>query len=465
SPDIKECFFLDNDAPVSTLDDLSIAVATDGRACEISGMLTGEGVKPGITVQALSTTGEDTATVIFTVTPIPLGLVRQVSSGGDYTCAISVDDEIFCWGDTGAPIDPNEPRDTLIIRTPTKFTTPVTDWTQVSGGSSHTCAINTAGALYCWGNGNTGRLGLNDTDSRDTPTKVGDATNWTQVSAGSSHTCAVNTAGELYCWGGGFAGRLGLNDANDRRIPTKVTTPVTNWTQVNAGDGHTCAINTTGELYCWGRGFAGRLGLNDANNRMTPTKVGNATNWTQVNATVEHTCAINTAGELYCWGLGRDGRLGLNDTDNRTIPTKVGNATNWTQVSAGTDHTCTINTTGELYCWGLGRDGNLGLGDTDNHTIPTKVGNATNWTQVTVASSHTCAINTTGQLYCWGDSSSGYLGLGTITGATTTPQLVNTPRTPTAAPVLANIMLTGPAGVFGAGNTIPPLTFANTGGD
>ena len=200
-----------------------------------------------------------------------------------------------------------------------------------------------------------------------------------------------------------------------------------------------------------------------------PTKVGTTANWTQVSTGNSHTCAVNTAGELYCWGSGGSGQLGQGNTDNRTTPIKVGTTANWTQVSAGSTHTCAVNTAGELYCWGLGLSGQLGQGNTNSATTPTKVGNATNWIQLTTVSnsffgSATCAVNATGQLHCWGSNSSGQLGLGD-TMQRNAPQAVTTPRTPTVAPVLANLLLTGPAGVFGAGNIIAPITFTNTGGD
>ena len=54
----------------------------------------------------------------------------------------------------------------------------------------------------------------------------------------------------------------------------------------------------------------------------------------------------------------------------------------------------------------------------------------------------------------------------------TTPQAVTTPRTPTTAPVLANLIITGSEapsrfnnGMFGVGNIIPALVYTNTGGD
>ncbi|MCA8837945.1 MAG: hypothetical protein K8963_08870, partial [Proteobacteria bacterium] len=467
--EITDCKFIDtanSDNPVATLADLSIMAATNGRACEITGMLTGEGVQTGITVRALSTTGEDTATVVFTVLK-PLSLVRQVDGGHSHTCAVSTDSELYCWGSGSSGI--LGLGNTMSKSIPTRVGT-TTNWAQVSASTSHTCAVNTDGELYCWGFGTVGRLGLGNTMSKSIPTRVGTMDNWAQVSAGGGHTCAMNTDGELYCWGFGGNNQLGLDNTAVQNTPIRVGTTA-NWSQVSAGNIHTCAMNTDGELYCWGSGDHGRLGLGDTAGRSIPIRVGTTANWSQVSAGTSHTCAVNTDGELYCWGPGNDGRLGLGDTINRSIPTRVGTTANWSQVSAGTSHTCAVNTASELYCWGSGDNGRLGLSDTNARTTPTKVGTATNWSKINVGNSYTCAINATGQLHCWGSNDNGQLGLGDATERNA-PQLVNTPRTPTAAPILANLIVSGseaPArfnnGVFGAGNIIPPLTFTNTGGD
>lgn len=95
-------------------------------------------------------------------------------------------------------------------------------WLSVSAGNEHTCAIATNHALYCWGYNDKGQLGLGDTDSRDTPKKVGTSTNWTSVTTGYQHTCALNSSGSLYCWGVNNTGQLGVGDTTNRKTPTKV---------------------------------------------------------------------------------------------------------------------------------------------------------------------------------------------------------------------------------------------------
>ena len=43
------------------------------------------------------------------------------------------------------------------------------------------------------------------------------------VAAGAEHSVAVTEDGELYGWGWGRYGNLGLGDRNDRSIPEKVS--------------------------------------------------------------------------------------------------------------------------------------------------------------------------------------------------------------------------------------------------
>lgn len=44
------------------------------------------------------------------------------------------------------------------------------------------------------------------------------------VAAGAEHTAAVTEGGELYGWGWGRYGNLGLGDRDDRLLPAKVAT-------------------------------------------------------------------------------------------------------------------------------------------------------------------------------------------------------------------------------------------------
>ncbi|MCA8837649.1 MAG: putative Ig domain-containing protein, partial [Proteobacteria bacterium] len=405
---------------------LTLAVyADDGTmTCRITGTPSAVTARQVYTLTATSTGGGTaTATVSIDVRLKVLKSATQVSAGNDHTCAISGDGEIFCWGLNNGRLGLG-----MVI---SDLNTPhlvgdATNWSQISVGNSHTCAINTDSKLYCWGAGATGQLGIGDTDSRTVPTRVGDAVNWMHVSSGREHTCAINSAGHLFCWGESDNGRLGIGDeAMDSLAPARVG-EANNWSQVSAGGFHTCATRSDGQLYCWGEGDTGRLGLGIDTTivRNAPTRVGDSANWMQVSTFLDrlfsHTCAINSASRLYCWGSNLGGKLGLGDSDDRNTPTLVGEASNWSQIGRSFFHTCATRSDGQLYCWGSGASvGRLGLGELNGSNVPARVGDAANWSQVSTGEEHTCAINSDNRLYCWGEGLNGRLGLGDTTDRTT----------------------------------------------
>ena len=93
-------------------------------------------------------------------------------------------------------------------------------------------------------------------------------------------------------------------------------------TQIAAGGARTCALLTTGNVRCWGEGFAGSLGYgntNDIGDNETPASVGDVNigaTATQIAASMFHTCALLSTGSVRCWGHGTAGRLGYGNEDD-----------------------------------------------------------------------------------------------------------------------------------------------------
>ncbi|MCA8837347.1 MAG: hypothetical protein K8963_05805, partial [Proteobacteria bacterium] len=228
---ITGCFFLNTSSvPVNSLNGLSIEVAENGGACAISGTLSGtlSGVgEKTINIRAVSASGQDDAMVTFTVAPKPLTLVNQISAGGAHTCAISADGDLYCWGEfTDGRLGLG---DVLSDSTAPARIGSDSDWIEVSAGGAHTCATKNGGELYCWGAFANGQLGLGQiTDPitsvmtpapATTPARIGSDSDWSQVSAGAMHTCAIQ-AGKLRCWGENTNGRLGLGNTTPGVAPS-----------------------------------------------------------------------------------------------------------------------------------------------------------------------------------------------------------------------------------------------------
>src|SRR5262245_55191861 len=86
------------------------------------------------------------------------------------------------------------------------------------------------------------------------------------VTAGGEHTCALLTSGRVWCWGDNASGQLGDSNLGiDSDVPVEVrnvadTGPLTGVTQIAAGDLHTCARLTSANAVCWGEGTSAQLG-------------------------------------------------------------------------------------------------------------------------------------------------------------------------------------------------------------
>ena len=242
-------------------------------------------------------------------------------------------------------------------------------WAHAAIGHYHGCAVSFTrpGQLYCWGRNQLGEAGSLAMGQYAAPRRVDFATDWTTVSAGDVHSCAIKNDGRLFCWGGGSSGRTGLGAETSYDSPQRVTAGAATWIQVSAGLAHTCAIGGDRSLWCWGAGANGRLGDGDTRNRLAPSQAdaAGALDWTLVASGHVHSCGIRGEGELWCWGNDLNGELGTSAIDTEsTLPVAVeGGAGSWRDVSAGQSFTCGVGTDGTLWCWGSATGGRLGLGD------------------------------------------------------------------------------------------------------
>jgi alpha-tubulin suppressor-like RCC1 family protein len=219
---------------------------------------------------------------------------------------------------------------------------------------------------------------------------------------------------ELWVWGRGNLGQLGINNLNNRSIPVTTFAGGTTWKQVSGGSSYTAAIKTDGSLWTWGRNSYGQLGDNTTTNRSIPvTTFAGGTDWKQVSCGNQHIAAIKTDGSLWTWGRSVDGRIGTNDiTPNRLTPvTTFAGGTNWKQVSCSISHTAALKTDGSLWSWGFGNEGQLGNNVFASRSTPvTTFSGGTTWKQVSAGSGFTASVKTDGTLWVWGLRNNGRLG-------------------------------------------------------
>lgn len=72
----------------------------------------------------------------------------------------------------------------------------------IAAGARHTCVLTMAGGVKCWGNNHNGQLGDGSVNARATPLDVAGLTaNSSAIAAAQQHSCALDVSGTLRCWG------------------------------------------------------------------------------------------------------------------------------------------------------------------------------------------------------------------------------------------------------------------------
>jgi alpha-tubulin suppressor-like RCC1 family protein len=213
---------------------------------------------------------------------------------------------------------------------------------------------------------------------------------------------------------------------------------------------HSCAIDATSQMWCWGNNYYGQLGNGTRTNSnyaqlVKKDATTTLTDVTDIALGLEHTCAI-ASSLVYCWGSSWFGETGQPPTGGATIafntyPTVVKDSlgaplTGFSKIGAGQRTTCGIKS-GSVWCWGINREGELGsnLGGIQS-TAPVLVKKSDNTAltgvnKLSVGMFHICASITDGTMWCWGANDQGELGNGLIeTGRFTAVQVLKSAGVP-----------------------------------
>lgn len=308
--------------------------------------------------------------------------------------------------------------------------------TKLDAGETHTCALTSAGQAYCWGRNSVGQLGDSTASVRTAPVAVLQqaGVTFTQLSAGQIHNCAITSAGAAWCWGYNADYRLGDSTTNLGLAPVQVKgMSGIAFTSISAGAQHTCGLTSGGQAYCWGYNFYGQLGNNATASRRTPVAVQMpaGVSFSAITAGEKHTCALDGTGQAWCWGYGAEGAMGGGFSFGDSIPVQVTHPSGVTFSSIHTEyrHTCALTSAGQAYCWGKNGNGQLGNNNTTTQYTPVAVQqpSGVTFTQIRTNWDNTCAVTSGGQAYCWGQNNRGQIGDGTVFTTRRTPVAVSQP--------------------------------------
>ena len=133
----------------------------------------------------------------------------------------------------------------------------------------------------------------------------------TSISCGSYHTMAIMGQGDVFSWGQGLHGQLGIGgyvaaQTSPRRIEALQWKGVI---QLVGGKRHSAALTESGDVYTWGDGKLYQLGLgDDYQPKVTPRRVDflSGRQVCQLTSGVNHCVAISSMGTAYTWGTAAD---------------------------------------------------------------------------------------------------------------------------------------------------------------
>lgn len=260
----------------------------------------------------------------------------SIAAAGQHACILTSDGFLHCWGDN--PCNLFGRTDDAGISGAYKIPN-IGELRQVSLGEDQICAVTPDNQTYCWGSDHNGSLGhdvsaagsCNGHPFDGIPKQVavpgGNVTfdNGIEVHVGSGLVCARKTDNSVWCWGDNSRGGLGqgIPDTDPHATPKNVP-GITTTGLVVAGQ-TACAIEAQRPI-CWGDAQYGQLdslgadaGCGGTGCRPLAYVVPNQEPARQVFLGPDSIATIRNDLSLWVWGRNDFGQAGVASTDGANV--------------------------------------------------------------------------------------------------------------------------------------------------
>ncbi|CAB1335192.1 unnamed protein product [Coregonus sp. 'balchen'] len=313
----------------------------------------------------------------------------------------------------------------------------------VCAGETHFAVVTVEKELYTLasvqgGAKMVGQLGHGDQASYRQPRKVerlqGKAIR--QVACGADFTACVSDEDQMYMFGSDYYGCIGVENEQGREVLEPVLLeffeerPVR---QVSCGDSHVVVRTHRGDIYSWGCGEHGRLGLDceDDFNSPMQVEIPKGAIISSVSCGLDGTFFLTESGKVLACGNNDLNKLGLNlgVSGLKNLPGEAYQGIPYTTtltlvkqlamykiqvISAGKTHTAAIDEWGRLMTFGCNKYGQLGVKDFKKHQgIQLLLGSFGGKvvSKVSCGDGFTIAATEDNQIFAWGNAGNGRLGM------------------------------------------------------
>ncbi|KAH9260800.1 hypothetical protein BASA81_001267 [Batrachochytrium salamandrivorans] len=225
------------------------------------------------------------------------------------SCARMTSGKAQCWGQFAN-----------VVRTSPVSITVSGGIQSVSPGYFHACFVAVGGNLYCMGLNANGQLGTGNTVSQPSPAPVVGlaAGNIVSVACGRVHTCAVNAAGAMFCWGESGTGRLGNPSiTSDSPNPVQVLGITSGAASAWTGQYNSFVLMQNGTVWAFGKDQYGVFGTGNKRDQPVPIVYGQGVSGVaEVRGGFYSTCVLLQNDRVWCTGRNTNGQLGVGNATN-----------------------------------------------------------------------------------------------------------------------------------------------------
>ncbi|XP_072248300.1 serine/threonine-protein kinase Nek8 isoform X3 [Leuresthes tenuis] len=249
------------------------------------------------------------------------------------------------------------------------------------------------------------------------------------VSCGDLFTTCMTDRGIIMTFGSGSNGCLGHGNFNDVTQP-KIVEALLGYelVQVSCGASHVLAVTNEREVFAWGRGDNGRLGLGTQDTHNCPQQVCLPVEFEaqKVVCGIDCSMIISTQGSIVACGSNRFNKIGLdkitageesnpvNQVEEVHSYTPVHSAPLNTEkivyIDIGTSHSVAVTEGGQCFTFGSNQHRQMGCSSRRSSRLPYLVSGLQGITMAACGDAFTLAIGSEGEVYTWGKGARGRLG-------------------------------------------------------